>query len=165
MTTTPLGAFPLLTRQYSNITPFTYRDGLTYLEVLEGLRTWIYDVLVPHIDTEIGGLSVDWTANVDLMLANTMAQLEAQDIAMSTKVSEMTAYVDTAVLDIINATITVSDPIMTAVIDNVASVFRERLTTMFVGKGTLVTNVKEYGAKGVGFTNDTVAINAAIAAG
>lgn len=35
---------------YTNITPFTYRDGATYLSVLESLRAYIRDILVPHVD-------------------------------------------------------------------------------------------------------------------
>lgn len=33
-----------------NIIPFTYRDGWTFLQMIEELRTYIYDVLVPGVD-------------------------------------------------------------------------------------------------------------------
>lgn len=51
-------------RPYSNVQPFTVRDGATYLMTLEGLRDWIRDTLVPHLDSEIEGLTGSWESNV-----------------------------------------------------------------------------------------------------
>lgn len=50
----PLDDFPRTGRPWNNITPFTYRDGLTYLEVLEALRAWVRDVLTAHLNEEMG---------------------------------------------------------------------------------------------------------------
>lgn len=56
----PIDDFPKIGRPLSNITPFTYRDGLTYLEVLEELRYWVREVLTKHIDTELGEFAEHW---------------------------------------------------------------------------------------------------------
>lgn len=56
----PLDGFPRTGRPWNNITPFTYRDGLTYLEVLEALRVWVRDVLTAHINNEMEDFAVDW---------------------------------------------------------------------------------------------------------
>lgn len=54
-------------RPYSNVQPFTVRDGATHLLTLEALRAWIRDTLLPHIDTEISGLETSWeTQNYDM---------------------------------------------------------------------------------------------------
>lgn len=47
-------------RPYSNVQPFTVRDGATHLMTLEALREWIRDDLVPHIDKEISELTESW---------------------------------------------------------------------------------------------------------
>lgn len=131
MSITPLESFPYQLRNYNNITPFTYRDGLTYLEVLEGLRDWLYNVLVPHIDEEIGGLNDNWHEQVDGIVANVTAQLEAQSGEVASDLAAMTTLVNNAVSTIINATIVITDPVMTGVFNNVASTFRGALTTLF----------------------------------
>lgn len=49
----PLGNFPWRVPPYNNITPLTYRDGESLLEMYKGLRHWLFKELVPYIDTEI----------------------------------------------------------------------------------------------------------------
>lgn len=41
---------PLPGKPISNITPFTYRDGYTFLELLEAFRDWINAEIVPNIN-------------------------------------------------------------------------------------------------------------------
>lgn len=43
-------------RPLNGITPFTYRDGLTYLEVLEDLRNSISDGIIPDVNSILGEL-------------------------------------------------------------------------------------------------------------
>ena len=47
-------------RGYSNVQPFTARDGATYLMQMEALKEWWRDIVVPHIDKEIGELVETW---------------------------------------------------------------------------------------------------------
>lgn len=56
----PLDDFPRTGRPWNNITPFTYRDGLTYLEVLEALRAWVRDVLTAHLNDEMEEFAENW---------------------------------------------------------------------------------------------------------
>lgn len=63
---------PFITKPLSNVTPFTYRDGETYLEQLKRLREWIDtvgDILQGNIDTvatnndsQINTLIIDFNA-------------------------------------------------------------------------------------------------------
>lgn len=110
---TPTGAFPHLNgRQYTNITPFTIRDGFTYAESLEELRTWVYDYLIPHIDTEIGGLVDDWQEQVSIVFTTLAESLAAHDTVIDGKVASMEDYVDAAVDSIINATLPITAAIV-----------------------------------------------------
>lgn len=45
--------FPYVYSPISNITPFTYSDGATYLEQLETLRNWLNESLVPEFNDGI----------------------------------------------------------------------------------------------------------------
>lgn len=40
----------------ANVAPFTYRDGWTFLEMIEELRAYIYDVLVPGVDENFAAI-------------------------------------------------------------------------------------------------------------
>lgn len=78
-------------RPYTNITPFTIRDGATYLLQLEALKDWWRDVVVPHIDTEINGLTSDWKELTEKLQAD-----------WETKMGELILLVDDAVAGIDN---------------------------------------------------------------
>lgn len=113
ITTAPMGAFPTSFRQYNNITPFTYRDGLTYLEVLESLRGWLVNTLVPHIDTEVGELTDAWHVEMDVVI-NTMAD----------QLAEHRILLDDAVAAVVNSAIEITAPIMAAVFADPTSALR-----------------------------------------
>lgn len=101
----PIDKFPNRTRPYTNITPFTYRDGLTYLEVLEELREWIRDELVKHLNTENSAFVELFNKSIDevnetLATINTLAtqfddQISAQDNDFTELIKRFT---DSAVL-------------------------------------------------------------------
>lgn len=57
------------TRPYSNVTPFTVRDGATHMLKIEEYLKWVRDTLLPHIDSEIGALAEGWTESADAMTA------------------------------------------------------------------------------------------------
>jgi hypothetical protein len=135
---TPLNLFPVAYRPYSNITPFTYRDGLTYLEVLEALRCYIRDVLVPHVDTEISELTSSWQENLDSLEANwetstatlktfvndsvsTLTTFVNDSIATdhtwtTDQIAAMQAEVDAAVQEVVNSSIVLQDPVLSQIL-------------------------------------------------
>lgn len=76
-------------RPYTNIQPFTVRDGATYLLQLETLKDWIRDTLVPHIDSEITELANSWGAN----------KTELQGI-FEQVVTDLITQVDTAIAEL-----------------------------------------------------------------
>jgi hypothetical protein len=64
-----LSSFPRRLRPYNNITPFTYQDGLTYLEVLESLREWLSKGLIGHLNEEITTLIEEYDKATDALKA------------------------------------------------------------------------------------------------
>lgn len=86
-----LSTFPRRLRPYNNVTPFTYQDGLTYLETLEELRGWLANGLIGHLNEEITKLIAEYdsaTASLNAaMLAYTQA-IAADREAFETSVAQ-----------------------------------------------------------------------------
>lgn len=93
--TIPLDGYPSY-RPYSNITPFTFRDGATYLLQLEALKDWIRDSLVPLLDAEVGGLTDDWKALTTQLLDDFTSKTEALQQLVTDSVTDMSGQVDLA---------------------------------------------------------------------
>lgn len=100
----------------NGITPFTYRDGITYLQVLEALRAYIRDVLVDEFNrviadineqgeamaVEFDQLIADTNDAIDVLLVDFTDQYEqleqlvsTQINAVNTLISELEEYYDT----------------------------------------------------------------------
>lgn len=137
-----IDGFPRGNRPYNNVQPFTYRDGLSYLEVLESLRAYIRDVLVPHLNKE----GADIVAELDKEIAALVAvvnsslveqaelvtsELEEQNAAVAVKILELTTYVDTEVAKIIGESVSTSDPLMAQIFDNASSASRVKLDALY----------------------------------
>lgn len=73
---TLISPVPLPAPTLSNITPFTYRDGWTYLEVLESLRVYIVQTLVPEVQD--GALALIEQVNIALEAQNEFNEQEIQ---------------------------------------------------------------------------------------
>ena len=58
----------------SNITPFTYRDGLTYLEVLEAMRDRDSDI-VDAINSGLSSLSTDYNDKITSLLSDVAKEM------------------------------------------------------------------------------------------
>jgi hypothetical protein len=57
--------FPFRIGPINNITPFTYRDGVTYLEILYKLRDYINDTLRPEFDGEMERIIEEFNAGIE----------------------------------------------------------------------------------------------------
>jgi hypothetical protein len=62
---TTVSDFPIRIAPINNITPFTYRDGLSYLEVLEKLRVYINMSLRPEFDAEITRIIEEFNTGIE----------------------------------------------------------------------------------------------------
>lgn len=85
--------FPLLADPYTNIQPFTYRDGLTYLEVQECLRDWLQNTLAPGIDTNITALQTAWDTESASIITAVNAAIDSNNADIASLVTEVNALV------------------------------------------------------------------------
>jgi hypothetical protein len=60
-----------------NITPFTYRDGSTYLNELELYKRYIERDLIPWVQTNYDALSADFIVQVNLLITSVNMAIEA----------------------------------------------------------------------------------------
>ena len=90
----PLINYPSF-RPYTNIQPFTVRDGATYLLQIETLLAWVRNDLVPHIDKEIKELTENWGETA----AELISVWEQMSEALIQRVDEAEASLGTAVTD------------------------------------------------------------------
>lgn len=148
ITAVPISGFPGSGIPYTNVTPFTYRDGLTYLEVLEDLRAWLRDTLVPWLNDTVGSLESAWHTEVDALVAAVNAALDAQATqvngALTTQSGEvneniaaLTLYVNSSIAEIINNSLSANDGIVRDLVNNVASLTRVALDAVYQAKGTV----------------------------
>lgn len=129
------GTFPIQSRPYNMIQPFTYGTGLSHAEVLESFREYVVKTLIPHVNTEIGGLSETWienTANVLASLTATLADVDAKNAAHNVTVQQ-------AVQDILAATpnMNITDAAVQAVLDAVGSATNAILNARYAAKSEL----------------------------
>lgn len=115
-----------------NITPFTYRDGLTYLQRMERLVKYINRVVVPFVNENYQGLADAFTTEVNRMIETVNDALAAQDEEVDTKLLEAKAYVDAAVDSIINASVEIQDPLVAQMINDPESETRAALDALLV---------------------------------
>jgi len=151
MTIVPsLGSFVAPYKPLNNITPFTYRDGATYLEVLEDLRFYVNNTLVAFVNTNFGMLGDAFETQVNLMIDNVESQLAAQSATVNDQladettfvnqsIADLTAYVDLAVETITNSSIEVAGTVVLALINNPTSDVRVALNGLYAAKSDVAT--------------------------
>lgn len=71
---TPLGLPDFL--GFTDVTPFTYKDGMTYQEKLERIQAWLSTYLVPTLNTEFTDLNDDYQTQVTDLVNQTNVLIE-----------------------------------------------------------------------------------------
>ena len=105
----PLKTFPYMVGPYSNIVPWTHRDGISFIAKFDGLVNWVLDELSPYINAEITRLieqynaaSLELKAAMDKYkedIAADHAEFERVVQAAEALIREVSAHVDEAVLE------------------------------------------------------------------
>lgn len=167
MAPTSLVNFPQNFRPYNNITPFTYRDGVTYLEVLEGLKSWITDTLVPHLDTEYLALSDTWQVEVVDLITTVNDALVAQGVDVTERLAILSTEFSDLYTAIINNSVIVQDSVIGASLTDVNSASRTSLNDI-IASAISGDIGRESAATAAAIAGDTAreaaAINASITA-
>ena len=66
------GDYSLVPHDYAltNTVPFTYRDGFTYLQVIEELRRWVNEGLRNALNTSLESLAADYNTRITRLLSD-----------------------------------------------------------------------------------------------
>lgn len=97
------------------ITPFTYRDGVTYLEKLEGIVAYVNKVIVPFVNDNFDELADDFQEQVNLLIIAVNAAIES----------------------VINSSIEVQDPIVAALVGDTDSATSNALDLRYALKSAV----------------------------
>ena len=144
---TPLASYVAPYPSIGNITPFTYRDGTTYLEVLYNLQDYINSTVIPFINATIGMPSSDFQTQVNVLIttinANILAEetrvntaLASQTTANNTAITNLTNYVNAQVASIVGSSITVQDSGVSTLVNTPASLTTVALKSLYANKDT-----------------------------
>jgi hypothetical protein len=205
--------FPFTVTPISGVTPFTYPDGITFLEKLEKMRLWLNASLVPEFNAgidnaiaefqagianaelEVTNAKNGWQAEFDAFTAtntaNDLAFTTAQNAAyaaytaattaaytafeatingivadaitdIATEKGEWQASFDAFMANVQASLAPLNDAAIVTLLGNNASPAKLAIDAK-IFSATGYVNIKNYGAIGDGVTDDSAAINTALA--
>lgn len=151
MTIIPVNPLPVEGRLYTNITPFTVHNNATYLIILESMRQYINDKLVPFINTNIANLDAAWVEQTQELIES----WNVQSAALIEYVDTVAAGIGTSVEDAIAAQAAaeaardlaeqyasqaeaIQDVAVSGIVNNPNSTLRETLETLFASEADIV---------------------------
>lgn len=102
----------------TNITPLTYRDGVTYLEKLERLSRFIKHELMPWFNDNLESFTEEFKEIVNELVDQVNTALEGQANDVSDALEALEARVNAAIADIINNSIELQDTVMAGILAN-----------------------------------------------
>lgn len=162
----PLDSYPpIRAHATANITPFTYYDGLTFLEILSELRTWLSKTLIPGLDGIIGivdGMIQDALENVELDLEAMRQEVNDALASIDVTDAELRAYVDDVLQQVINNSIELQDSVLAGIVADGESESGAALRDLFVQTDTIHYNARDHGVIGDGVADDTQTMQALI---
>lgn len=157
-----MGNFPYRIDGYTNTTPFTHRDGMTFLRKLESLQHWLMAELVPHVDNSIA-MYVD---AFNKALDDIQTYMEGQQVIIDDKVADFVELANKAVADY-NVLVTAFEAKVDAANTKIEADLAASETAAQIAHdavdsiAAMIVTVDSFGAKGDGVTDDTASIQAA----
>lgn len=131
---------PVRAHATANITPFTYYDGLSFLEVLEALRAWLRETLIPGLDGIIeivDGMIQAALECVEIDLEVMRQELNDALASIELTDTELRAYVDDVLQQVINNSIELQDAVVLGLVSDETSDSRGKLNDLFVTRDEL----------------------------
>jgi len=119
---------------YTNITPFTYRDGWTFQRVLEELRKYIRETLVPLIDGSFESVETYVNNAVSELVTYVDTSIEETETWTTEQIANLTNYVNEQVQLIINDSIEVQDPVVAGIMGDSESNTRNVTDGLYANK-------------------------------
>lgn len=99
----PISPIPFPSTPISNVTPFTYRDGYTYLEVLEKFRDWVNNEIVPTLNADMATVVQEYTTALNALTTEYNAALVAVTAQGDANIDRLQALFNTFVVNITDA--------------------------------------------------------------
>lgn len=81
MTMPIVNGVPLNLAPFPNVQPFTVRDNATMLILLQEMRKWINDTLVPFVNENVETLTTEWAENTSQLIGEFISRVEAAETA------------------------------------------------------------------------------------
>lgn len=98
--------FPFIMQPLTQITPFSYRDGMTYAKTLEEFGWYLTESVIPEFNTKMDEILANFQAgitNAETTIINTKAEWQALfDAFMAAINEELAALNDAAVSELVN---------------------------------------------------------------
>jgi len=113
----PLTPYVFPAKPVAQITPFTYRDGLTFLEKFEHFRKYVETDIVGFINTNFADLADDFETAVNTIMTNVEAALTAEQTLVSNEIAENHTWVTQQIDDFQTILNTAVDGINNALTD------------------------------------------------
>lgn len=115
---------------FTNVVPFTERDGTNYNRTLMQLIAFI-NGLIEQLNAVNSALYAGVIAELTALRAETEAKLAAQDAQVAADIAGLKDYVDAAVERIENASIELNDTIFAGLLDDPDSDSAQRMNTIY----------------------------------
>lgn len=154
----PQFGFPLT----PDTVPFTMRSGASFAEVFYAYKAHLDNTVLPTLNSDVASLVDGWkttaqdivdkvnegNAEQAALITDRLEQqrvavnnaLAVQEAAIGQDIANLTTVVNNAVADIINSSITVSDPVIDGVLANEESESFKRINAMFNAPPWLVAS-------------------------
>lgn len=141
------------------VTPFTYRDGITMIKKIELLQRYINRELVPFVNDNMEELGDAFETQVNALIEAVNAAI---DMVINDSIEVQDPVVAALVANAESATNDAIEELNAAIMNNAASATRVITDALYAGKGTAVIAATDYGVIADGVTVNTTALQNAL---